>query len=311
MKFRTEIAVEKQSGFITHETHLMSVGSCFAEHIGQRLALNGFKIQYNLFGNIFNPVSIEKNIRNAFLNQVDENLIVERGERFYHYDFHSRFCGNSPTDLIQQLKQAQIDFSTHFEKTDCLFITLGTAWVYKLLEQDVVVANCHKISQNRFEKELLDLEGLKARFLGFLDDLKTLNPGLKIVLTVSPVRHIKNGLNGNNLSKSILLLMADYLRQKRAFIHYFPAYEMVIDDLRDYRFFNADMIHPNNQAADYVYDQFQRTFFSSQTSELAQCYGKLSQLRAHKLTAGASELEKAQIKRHSTELEAKIAQLKG
>lgn len=311
MKFRTEIAVEKHNGFITHETNLMSVGSCFAEHIGQRLALNGFQIQYNLFGNLFNPVSIEKNVRNALVNKVDENLIVERSGKFYHYDFPSQFWGKSAEDLMQQLRQTQIDFTTHFEKTHCLFLTLGTAWVYKLVKQDAVVANCHKIPQNQFEKELLDLEVLKAEFLTFLDDLKVRNPQLDIVLTVSPVRHTKNGLNGNNLSKSILLLLADYLRQKRAFVHYFAAYEMVIDDLRDYRFYNADMIHPNSQAVDYVYDQFQKTFFSPQTIEITDLYRKLSQLQAHRPVAGSSEAEKAQIERHVAELKAKIAQLKG
>tara|TARA_B110000037_G_scaffold217760_1_gene279467 strand:- start:6839 stop:7777 length:939 start_codon:yes stop_codon:yes gene_type:complete len=309
MKFRTTIKIEPNKGFIHHQNKMMSIGSCFASNIGAYLNVRQFNIEQVQFGIQFNPVSIERNIRDAIAGEVDKNLIIERDEHYYHYNFSANHFAKSDTVLKNVLSNIQIDFTQGLETCDRLFLTFGTAWVYRHIQQDTTVANCHKIPQNQFNKELLDLEELKQLYLTLFEDLRAKNPQLEIILTVSPVRHVKNGLHENNLSKSILLLLSDFLVNKFNFVHYFPAYEIVMDDLRDYRFFNADLIHPNEQAIDYVFDRFAGTYFSDKTAEISMLAQKLILLKSH-LSLAPSRLQMEQSKNKIQNLEAKIDQLK-
>lgn len=309
MKFRTIAKIEQNKGFIHHQNKMMSIGSCFASNIGAYLNVRQFNIDQVQFGIQFNPVSIEKNIRDAMDSKVDENLIVVRDEHAYHFNFSAHHFAKSKTVLKNILQNIQIDFTQGLASCDRLFITFGTAWVYRHIKQDTIVANCHKIQQNQFKKELLDLEELKQLYFKLFEDLKSKNPNLEIILTVSPVRHVKNGLHGNNISKSILLLLSNFLEKNFDFVHYFPAYEIVMDDLRDYRFFNSDLIHPNTQAIDYVFERFKETYFSEITAEIALLAQKLIQLKSHRSLAPSQEQieqSKIQIRR----LEAEIAELK-
>jgi hypothetical protein len=309
MKFRTAIKIEPNKGLIHHGNSMMSIGSCFASNIGAYLNVRQFNIEQVQFGIQFNPVSIEKNMRDAMAGQVDENLIIERDEHFYHYNFSANHFAKSHAVLKNVLRNIQIDFTQGLETCDRLFLTFGTAWVYRHIQQDAVVANCHKIPQNQFNKELLDLDELKQLYLALFEDLRAKNPELEIILTVSPVRHVKNGLHNNNLSKSILLLLSDFLVKKFNFVHYFPAYEIVMDDLREYRFFNADLIHPNEQAVGYVFDRFSATYFSDKTAEISLLAEKLILLKSHRPLA-PSRLQIEQTKNHIQTLEAKIERLK-
>jgi hypothetical protein len=310
MKFRTAVKIESNKGFINHQHSMMSIGSCFSSNIGAYLNVRHFNIEHVQFGIQFNPVSIEQNIRDAMVGNVDDELIVARDEHFYHYNLSANHVAKSKEVLTNLIRNVQIDFTQGLETCDRLFLTFGTAWVYRLIARDVIVSNCHKIPQNQFKKELLNLEELKRLYVQLFEDLHVEKPELKIVLTVSPVRHIKNGLHENNLSKSILLLLSDFLVHQFNFVHYFPAYEIVMDDLRDYRFFNEDLIHPNTQAVDYIFERFQETYFDEKTTEIAALAKKLIQLKSHRPSAPSQ----TQI-RHANEqqdaLEAKIAQLKG
>ncbi|MFT5822816.1 MAG: hypothetical protein ACI8ZM_004073 [Crocinitomix sp.] len=309
MKFRTGVKIEQNKGFITHQNKLMSIGSCFASNIGAYLNVRQFNIEQVQFGIQFNPISIERNIRDAISGTVDDNLIVGRDEHFYHYNFSANHFAKSQATLTNLLRNVQIDFTQGLEECDRLFLTFGTAWVYRIIEQNEIVSNCHKIPQNQFKKELLDLEELKQLYVKLFEDLHREKPALEIMLTVSPVRHIKNGLHANNLSKSILLLLSDYLVRKFDFVHYFPAYEIVIDDLRDYRFYNSDLIHPNIMAVDYIYERFQETYFNAETTEISDLAKKLIQLKSHRPSAPSqAQIKQAHVQQQV--LDAKIEALK-
>lgn len=282
MKFRTELMLEPNKGFISYRSDILALGSCFSDEIGNRLKKLGFGIDTNPGGILFNPHSLARLLSNALNEQWDAGMIVSRDDLFFHLEFHSRIFGNSPQLLEQQIKQVQSSVKSKLLQGDLLFITFGTAWVYRYLESDNIVANCHKLPQKEFSKELLNLDDLKQKYFGLFSDLFTRNKALRVVLTVSPVRHVKDGLHENNLSKSVLLLLCDYLRDKfPEQVIYFPAYELVLDDLRDYRFFREDLIHPTKQAVDYVFEKFSEAYFDSETSEVVKVKHQINLLEDH------------------------------
>lgn len=309
MKFRTEIKLDKRPGYFNHGNHLMTIGSCFSTRIGAQLRMSEFNISPDQFGVQFNPLSIEKNIRNAMQGRVEDEHIIERDEHFYHFDFGGQFFAASQPQLKHSIAQIQKTYCRQLAQTDRLIITFGTAWVYRHKELNRIVSNCHKIPQKAFQKELLNLEDLKSLYEKLFEDLKNQQPNLEILLTVSPVRHTKNGLHENNLSKSILLLLTNHLTEKVDFVSYFPAYEIVMDDLRDYRFFQEDLIHPNNQAVAYINNCFEQTYFSPKTLEITSLIRQFQNLNAHKPlapSAGQEQLRNHQLK----DLRTKIDQLK-
>ncbi len=282
MKFRTEIEPFKDQGFFKHSDKILSIGSCFANNVAIELEKDGFMINQNPMGILFNPISIMKNIRNSFLQNLNESLIVKRDDYFYHFDYPSQFYAESQEKLVEKINKIQENTTTFLKKSNRFILTLGTAWVYNWIKKDEIVSNCHKIPAHQFNKELLDLNSLIKSYVAFFEELRAINPNLEIILTVSPVRHIKNGLHENNLSKSILLLLADYLVKRFDFVHYFPAYEIVLDDLRDYRFFGPDLIHPSPQAIDYVYEKFGTAYFDQTTQAIVHVQRKINALQAHR-----------------------------
>ncbi len=298
MKFRTEIEPSNYQGLFTHSDHILSIGSCFANNVAIELEKDGFLIDQNPMGILFNPISIMKNIQNAFQQNLNESLIIKRDDYFYHFDYPSQFYAESQEKLGEKIKRIQEDTTTLLKKSNRLILTFGTAWVYNWIKKDEIVANCHKIPAHEFKKELLDLNYLMKSYDQFFEELLVINPNLEIILTVSPIRHIKNGLHENNLSKSVLLLLTDYLVQHFDFVHYFPAYEIVLDDLRDYRFFGSDLIHPSPQAIDYVYEKFGATYFDQRTQAIVNVQRKINALKTHRPLAPnpkSQELKTAQI----------------
>jgi hypothetical protein len=309
MKFRTEIEPFKDQGFFKHSDQILSIGSCFANNVAIELEKDGFLIDQNPMGILFNPISIMKNIRNSFQQNLNESLIIQRDDYFYHFDYPSQFYAESQEKLVEKINRIQEDTTKQLKKFNRLILTFGTAWVYNWLKKDEIVANCHKIPAQEFKKELLELNYLIKSYVQFFEELRAVNPNLEIILTVSPVRHIKNGLHENNLSKSVLLLLADHLLKRFDFVHYFPAYEIVLDDLRDYRFFGSDLIHPSPQAIDYVYEKFGAVYFDQTTQAIVSLHRKINALQAHRSLAPnpkSEELKTAQI----AELHCKLNRLK-
>jgi hypothetical protein len=282
MEFRTELTVSPSDKAITHKSRLLTVGSCFADEVGQKLADNKFQALVNPFGTIFNPLSLFELLEKSLSGEPLRTMPVERDGLFFHYGLHSRYFAESP-EAINQLVRRQMQQTADFLQAPAnsdkwLIITLGTAWIYALEESGVPVANCHKMPARLFHKRLLEVEEILAAFQKLY---VVLPDDWQIILTVSPVRHIKDTLPLNAVSKSVLRLAVHYLCEYPQ-VSYFPAYELLLDDLRDYRFYAADMLHPSEQAIDYIFDKFASAYFRPSTLQLMQRWQKIRQGLAHR-----------------------------
>lgn len=283
MKFRTEVTIEKGDFEINHQSKILFLGSCFAENIGNMLEKSRFRTDINPFGILYNPLSVKKSIEYLLSNKQFTMNDLVRNEGIWHsFAHHGRFSGENAEEVLAAINN-RIQFSTQFLLDSYyLFITLGSAWVYFLKSTGDVVSNCHKFQNSIFDRTLISVETIVNELFEVLTLLLQHNPKLKIIFTVSPVRHWKDGANGNQLSKASLLLAISALQKKMPQISYFPAYELVIDDLRDYRFYADDLLHPNTQAVEYIYEKFAACYFSKQTNELNEEIQSIESAKAHK-----------------------------
>ena len=269
MQFRTQIPISKSSQPIGYNSKVVSLGSCFAVNIAEKFNYFKFQTATNPFGIIFNPVSIEKIVKRIVeQNSFTENDVFFANGRWHCFEVHSELSHpnkevflSSLNDLIQSTHQ-QLNDATH------IIITYGTSWVYREKEQYEVVANCHKLPQKQFDKDLLSVERIEKAIHNTIDLIKKINPNCNFIFTVSPVRHIKDGFVENQISKAHLIsalhqvLEVPPLGAEGA---YFPSYEIMMDDLRDYRFYAPDMLHPNQTAIDYIWKLFAEAYFSAET----------------------------------------------
>jgi lysophospholipase L1-like esterase len=283
MKFRTEVTIEKGDFEINHQSKILFLGSCFAENIGNMLEKSRFRTDINPFGILYNPLSVKKSIEYLLSNKQFTMNDLVRNEGIWHsFAHHGRFSGENAEEVLTAINN-RIQFSTQFLLDSYyLFITLGSAWVYFLKSTGDVVSNCHKFQNSIFDRTLISVETIVNELFEVLTLLLQHNPKLKIIFTVSPVRHWKDGANGNQLSKASLLLAISALQKKMPQISYFPAYELVIDDLRDYRFYADDLLHPNTQAVEYIYEKFAACYFSKQTNDLNEEILSIERGKAHK-----------------------------
>ncbi len=287
---------------LTHTDAIFSVGSCFAENIGTLLKDKKFRVTTNPHGILFNPISIAKCIQNCLnASEADDSSFVERSQLWFSYHHHSQLYATSKLELQKQLnhltKQAQLNLL----QSNVLLITFGSAYVYRHIETQTIVANCHKQAASVFKKELLTVTEIVTTWKILITLLQQQLPHLKIIFSVSPVKHLKDGVHENNLSKSVLLLSINELIQQTKNVYYFPAYELITDDLRDYRFYKADMAHPNEQAINYVWQKFSECYFSESTLYLNKTLEKLNLAYHHKLLQPESE-ESTQFKKIHLEL---------
>lgn len=282
MLFRTELALSPFPAQLSLHSKILSAGSCFAEVIGNRLRFNKFQVIINPFGTIFNPVSITRLLETSITSQkVTESLMIEREGRWFHYDFHSSISGSDKADLSAQISRQTALTGAHLSQTDWLILTLGTAYIYRLKYSGDLVANCHKIAAPLFTKELLSITHIVEAITSLSEQLASIRPGLQILLTVSPVRHIKDGIPENQVSKSVLRLACHQLIEQFSQIHYFPSYELMMDDLRDYRFYKKDMIHPSETAEDYIWDKFVQALVDAPGKAFIKEWQSVSQALAH------------------------------
>ena len=261
--FRTTFPIPEAKHKISLDSQLLTLGSCFADVVGNQLKNNKINTEVSPFGTLFNPLSIFK-ILSPNYTQADKRLYVQNPEAWVHYDFHSQFSGNTQTELSEIINQKLNDIHSYITpQTSHLILTFGTSVIYKLLQPQIYVANCHKMPKNFFEKTLLSVKDICKAFAILHQELKEVNPNLRIILTVSPVRHTKDGMAENQVSKSILRAACHYLTTDYQDVEYFPSYEIMMDDLRDYRFYKPDMIHPNEVAEQYIFEKFLETYFDS------------------------------------------------
>ena len=266
MKLQTQIPIKKQQhNQIDYTSKLFLVGSCFSENIGNKLNYFKFQATQNPFGILFHPKSIETFITNAINKKVySESDLVFQNERWHCFDAHSSLSSSDKNELLENLNSAIVSTNNKLKKTSHIIITLGTAWVYRFIETDEIVANCHKIPQKKFLKELLTVDEITESLEAIIALLKSINRDVNIIFTVSPVRHLKDGFIENTQSKAHLIAGIHNTINAPKNINYFPSYELMMDELRDYRFYAEDMIHPNTTAINYIWEKFTDTWFSAE-----------------------------------------------
>ncbi|MTI40188.1 GSCFA domain-containing protein [Fulvivirga lutimaris] len=281
--FRTELHIEPSTNKIGLHTPILTIGSCFSDNIASKLSDHKMKVLTNPFGTVYNPISIFKLLGNACKNERPKSSeIVENDELFAHYDFHSSFSKTSKDELIASINKSIDDTHAFLKKTHYLIITFGTAFVYETTSTAEVVANCHKVPAKNFIKKLLTQKQILEAFEEAYQRLIDLNPDLKIILTVSPVRHIKDTIPLNSVSKSTLRLTCNTLENQYDNVDYFPSYELVMDDLRDYRFYKSDMLHPSTEAEEYIWNKFASTYFNAQTQSFIKEWSKIKAAIQHR-----------------------------
>jgi hypothetical protein len=258
--FRTDFALPSDP-FLEHERPILTLGSCFAEHIGQKLLDFKWKGLNAPFGTLFHPLSLSKLLRLAVGEaDLDAELFVEHDGALFHHDLHSRFYARDTATLQRQWREVASHVRTVLQTSPCVLLTIGTAWVYERKTGGQIVANCHKAPLHRFEKRLLRHKEIIESFNDILSALPDSSP---LIISLSPVRHSRDTMVGNALSKSLLLVaIHEFVASHADRVRYFPAYEIMLDDLRDYRFYQADMIHPSTEAIEYIWEKFTSTYAS-------------------------------------------------
>ena len=256
MDFHLEFTPRPFDVKINHQHNLLLIGSCFTEQIGSKLTAHKFSVLDNPNGILFNPVSISRSLNSYMENRQygQEDLFYEN-ECWNSWEHHSRFSHTEASICLQMINGSQNAAHAFLKKADWLLITLGSAFVYEL-ENKNVVANCHKVPADKFNKRLLAVEEVVSDLQLMIEKLIAFNPAIKIIFTISPVRHLRDGFVENNRSKATLIHAVHQVLEKNGACLYFPAYELVIDDLRDYRFYAEDMVHPNYAATNYVWEKF-------------------------------------------------------
>lgn len=284
--FRTELRssdiVERR--YIEHNDMILTIGSCFAENVAARMRADMMTVCSNPLGTMFNPASIA-----ATISRLAEGRLFTEADLFENqglwrtFDAHTRLTDTTPAEALRKLNAAVEQGSEAFHRASTVIITLGTAWVFTDVESNRIVANCHKLPARRFDRSRLTVDQAGEILQKTVAQILTEIPAAQIILTVSPVRHLADGLHGNNLSKATLMLAAEAVANSTPELIYFPAYELLNDDLRDYRFYGPDMLHPSETAIDYIYERFTESFFTPAAIEACREGRKLTRQLAHRI----------------------------
>jgi len=277
MQWTISFDIPEGGSKINYNSSVFSIGSCFSTTIGDKLAERKFPILNNPFGTLFNPLSIAKVMEDSiFEREVNTDMVLVRDSLFLHFGMHSDMAAYS-LDSLERLIQKKQQLTKQFlENASHILVTFGTAWVYEYGESGQIVANCHKQPAGLFGKRLLKQEEIQNTYSSFFNILRQFNKKAKVLVTVSPVRHTRDGIPENQLSKSILRLSAHELSENHDFVEYFPSYEIMMDELRDYRFYKEDMIHPGTQAEDYIWERFKQSWIDP------KCYSVIHEFEAIK-----------------------------
>lgn len=317
MQFRTQIPISKSKNPIDYNSKILSVGSCFAENMAEKFDYFKFQNETNPFGIIFNPVSIEK----LFSRVCNEDVFTEKdiffhNERWHSFEVHSDLSNANRQELLETLNKAITETNKQIKKATHIIVTFGTSWIYRNIESTEIAANCHKVPQKQFSKELLSVEVIQKSIQNTIDLIQTLNPNINFIFTISPVRHIKDGFVENQLSKSHLFtalhsaLNTEHLKLNT---EYFPSYEIMMDELRDYRFYKEDMLHPNQIAIDYIWKLFSENYISQESISTMQEVDEIQKSLRHRSFNPESEQHQkflAKLQQKMNLLEEKISHIK-
>ncbi len=283
MRLMLDLKINPPEKKLNYSQRITLIGSCFSEQIGSRLKDLKFTVLQNPNGILYDPISISSSILSYINNkQYQAEELFYLHELWHSWQHHSVFSGINRDEVLDNINQSQTNACQFLKQANWLIITLGSAYHYKLAAEQTDVANCHKAPSDHFIKELITAEQAEVALSDAIQQIYSYNPSIQIVLTVSPVRHIRDGVVENNLSKAMLLQSVHLLCKKFKHVCYFPSYEVVIDVLRDYRFFETDMVHPSAMAVDYVFQKFSETYISKKEQTIVKEIEKIIAAKNHR-----------------------------
>jgi hypothetical protein len=310
MKLQTQIPLKGVSNQIDYQSRLLLLGSCFAKNIEKKLEDHKFNALGNPFGTVFHPRSIERLLsRSVDRHMYGENELFYLNGRWHCFEVHSDMSHAKKEELLFSVNQALLNTRQALAQCTHILITLGTAWGYRHRSSNILVGNCHKVPQKEFKKELFSISEMEACLENIVGKVREINTEAQLVFTISPVRHLKDGFVENQRSKSHLIAsLGQWLATKTETqrIHYFPAYELVMDELRDYRFYEADMVHPNAVAIAYIWEKFKGVWISAETHAIMEQVQEIQKGLQHRPFHPESE----QHQRFKEALQYKINQLR-
>ncbi len=291
MKFRTEIPSLSSPFRLTYEKPMLFLGSCFTDNIGLNLKELYFPILINPFGVVYNPLSVKKSLEIL----IEEKIYTEKDLQhfnglWYSWDHHSSFSNPEKHEILNKINTEIAEGVQILKKSSFLLITFGTSRVYRLRDTNQIVCNCHKKPASIFNRELLEVDTIVKEYEELYLKISKINPSIRFIFTVSPVRHWKDGAHGNQVSKSILFLALEKIKEiyKDAY-DYFPSYEFLMDDLRDYRFYSDDLLHPNGIAIEYIWQKFMESYFDPETKTIIETLGKIIKASRHRVNFPGSK----------------------
>ncbi len=306
MDFRIKFNIEEAENKIDHHSNLLLIGSCFVENIGNKFEWFRYKNLQNPIGILFHPAVIEKFISRVAKDQeYSEEDIFEYNSKWQSYEAHSKVSAKTQKECLQKLNDAFSQTKHSVSKASHVILSLGTAWYYELKKNQQIVANCHKVPQQNFDKKLATTAEIEQSLQNIADLLRELNPHLEIILTVSPIRHLKDGIVQNTLSKSNLITAVHKVVSENSYISYFPSFEIMMDELRDYRFYAEDMIHPSSVAIEYIWERFSSIWISPESAAIFPDIDTIQKARHHRLSEEYTSLNK----KFLTKLQLKIEEI--
>lgn len=282
MEFRTKIEIPKSDIQISHRSRILMLGSCFIENMGKQLLSHKFNVNLNPFGILYNPASIAQALKMLLSGyEFTEKDIFEHRRLYNSYYHHGSYSDADKENCLSKINTSARQASGCLKESDVLIITFGTSYIFRHKDKDIIVGNCHKLPASDFVRYRLPVEEIMEDWTLLIEQIKQQNPGIKIIFTVSPIRHLKDGAHDNQLSKSTLLLAVDNICRSTG-AGYFPSYEIVLDELRDYRFYNEDMIHPDSTAIKYIWERFSGTYIEPETKQIIDEWNKIYQALNHR-----------------------------
>ena len=284
MKLRTEVQLPSYPEKFDHKNFFLTLGSCFSEEIGKKLVGNGFHTISNPFGTIYNPKILELISGNLAGIEIPnwEQSIIERNEAFFSLFFHSQLNGSTPQEFQSKFNGTTENVRMGLQTSPVVLLTLGTSKVYAHIETGIETGNCHKIPSSQFNPKWLSKNEIEESLKATIRHFRIINKQTPIIITISPVRHLADGLLENQRSKASLILAAHSITKLYDDVHYFPSYELIMDDLRDYRFYKEDLIHPNDLATQYIWGKFSSSFLSEESIKLGLRISKIKSSIHHK-----------------------------
>lgn len=305
MNLQTKVNIAAPDFTIDYNSKLMMLGSCFAENMGSKFSYYKFDVDVNPCGIVYNPRSVANVLRLIVEEKkFGKEDLMQVGEKWVSLYHHGSFSSTDPGESLEKINQRLERASGEIRAADLLVITWGSAWVYRHVGTNVVVSNCHKISSGDFDRYRLSVEEIVEEYTELIGRIREVNPGIRVLFTVSPIRHWKDGAHGNQLSKATLLLAIDQLREKLSGVYYFPAYEIVLDELRDYRFYADDMLHMSSLTIDYTWERFLYSFISPEVLGLMNQIGRINKGLMHRPFDPRSNDYQRLLKNIQTEIDA-------